>query len=102
MSVTDKELETMTDQHRDYLRRVMKMAWDFARAEPGRAFGDCLRGAWKMMKGLAEAGRHLMRAARGARCVQLSPLLYRSPTANRSPSRWLAYKAARVTAQVGL
>lgn len=91
----------MTTDHREMLRSIMRTAWDFARAEPGRPFGDCLRGAWKMIRGLREAGARLMRKARGARCVQLTPLLYRSPTVNRSPSRWGAYKAARMTARLG-
>ena len=91
----------MTTDRRNFLRSIMRVAWDFRRADPGRVFADCLRGAWSMMRGFQEAGAKLMRKARGARCVQLTPLLYRSPTVNRSPSRWAAYKAARTTARVG-
>jgi len=31
-------------------RSVMLMAWGLFRADPARAFGDCLRGAWKLIK----------------------------------------------------
>jgi hypothetical protein len=91
----------MTTDRRNFLRSIMQTAWDFARAEPGRAFADCLRGAWKMIRGLREAGKRLMRAKGRARVLQLSPMLYRSPTANRAGSRYAAFKAAYTTAQVG-
>jgi hypothetical protein len=92
----------LTTDRRDFLRRVMLTAWDFHRAEPGRAFGDCLHGAWNVIRALRQAGRALMRAKGRARVLQLSPMLYRSPTANRAGSdRYAAFKCAYTTAQLG-
>jgi len=94
----------MTDDRRNLLRSIMKTAWDFARSEPGRPFGDCLRGAWKIIRAFRKPSRltqALSRAAKSGTCVRFSPMLYRSPTANRARSRWHGYKAAYLTAQIG-
>ena len=95
----------MTTSQRNFLRSIMQTAWEFHRAEPGRAFADCLRGAWKIITGLHRSGAALMKAKGAAEGLQLSPLLYRSPTVNanrgRPYGRWHAYKAARTTARVG-
>jgi hypothetical protein len=42
---------------------VMSLAWSFKREEMDRAFADCLRGAWKMIKGLTKAVAKLFNAA---------------------------------------
>jgi hypothetical protein len=42
---------------------VMSLAWSFKREEMGRAFADCLRGAWKMIKGLTKAVAKLFNGA---------------------------------------
>ncbi len=92
----------MMADRRAFLRRIMITAWDFARAEPGRAFAECLRGAWKVIRSLHKSGRALMRAKGSARVLQLSPILYRSPTVNRFGSdRRAAFGAAYTTAQLG-
>ena len=62
-------------------RSVMLLAWSFRRAEADRAFADCLRGAWKMIKGLAKAATKLKaRAGRNSSRLAFSPSLIRSPT----------------------
>lgn len=64
-------------------RDVMRLAWSAQRAEPARAFADCLRGAWAMIKGLAKsAARLLARAKRSGGRINFSPSLARSPTTN--------------------
>jgi hypothetical protein len=80
----------MTTDRRAFLRSVMKAAWQLAGEDRRRRFADCLRDAWRFLK-------RTLRAP----VAQLSPLLYRSPTVNRSRSRYGAYKAAYVTARVG-
>lgn len=42
----------MNAQRRNQLRSIMQMAWSFLRSEPGRAFADCLRGAWKFIRNM--------------------------------------------------
>ena len=88
-------------------REIMLQAWAFQRAEPSRAFGDCLRGAWKLVRGLASAAKKLLRLARrsGGR-VCLSSSLIHTPigaaTATaRHPGR-ADWRAARTTGRLGV
>ena len=62
------------------LREIMLTAWEFRRDEPARTFADCLRGAWKFVRGMKTATAKLMRRARrsGGR-VAFSASLIRSP-----------------------
>ena len=94
----------MSPTRRASLSRLMTMAWDFRRSEPGRAFADCLRAAWKLTKGLAkEAARFRAKAAGGH--VRLSPSLISSPirraTAGQRYGRARDFQAAYITARVG-
>jgi hypothetical protein len=71
-------------------RSVMNTAWSFKRSEPARAFAECLRGAWKIIKRLARSAASLMaRARRNGGRLNLSPSLIRSPsTAQFAGSRF--------------
>jgi hypothetical protein len=97
----------MPDSRRAHLRGVMKLAWDFQRAEPGRPFADCLRGAWKLTKGLERDAQAFAQRLKGAngRHVQLSPSLIRSPIQRSLSGQRFAgardYSAARFTARLG-
>ena len=86
-------------------RSVMLMAWDAKRAEPGRAFADCLRGAWALTKRLGGFARKLAAKAKGAKALQLSPSLIRSPiervTRRNRYGRMDDFRAAYLTAVVG-
>ena len=87
-------------------RQVMLTAWSFRRAEPARPFSDCLRGAWKMIKRLAEDMTAFARRARGCTGhVQLSPSLIRSPIQRSLTGTRYAgssdYRAARLTGRLG-
>ena len=90
----------MTTDRRAFLRTVMLTAWDFARAEPGRPFGDCLRGAWKIIRGLARAGRALVKSAKSSPTGLTQSPIARSLRGRRH-GRWHAYKAAYLTARLG-
>jgi hypothetical protein len=48
-------------------RRVMNVAWSFRREEPTRSFADCLRGAWKWIKGMAKTAAHFMARVKRSR-----------------------------------
>jgi len=96
----------MDDKRRAALRSIMGMAWDFKRAEPGRAFSDCLRGAWKLSKRLAAEATRLKRVARrSGNALRFSPALYSSPifsaTSRQPKGRYADYKAAYTTARLG-
>lgn len=95
----------MTTAHRNRLRSIMTLAWSFRRAEPTRAFADCLRGAWAYCRRLAEAAGNLMARAKGARRLDFSPSLIRSPIQNATRGqrfgRWADHKAAYLTSRLG-
>ena len=94
---------TVTNANR---RSIMLMAWDAKRSEPGRAFADCLRGAWAFARRMAKAAASFMRKARkaGGR-VQLAPAMIRSPIARTVNGRRAGaqrdFEAALITARVG-
>ena len=48
-------------------RNVMLIAWSFRRAEAGRSFADCLRGAWAWIKNMTKAAPKLARRLRRSR-----------------------------------
>lgn len=87
-------------------RQIMQTAWGFRRDEPARAFADCLRGAWKFVRGMAKAAAAFVRRARrsGGR-VALSPSLTQSPiqraTATMPHHRRTDFSAAYLTASIG-
>lgn len=96
----------MDDKRRAALRSIMGMAWDFKRAEPDRAFADCLRGAWKLSKRLDAEGARLRRLAqRSGGALRFSPALYSSPvfraTRRQAKGRYADYKGAYTTARLG-
>lgn len=94
----------MTEANRTR-RSVMLMAWDAKRAEPTRAFGDCLRGAWALNKRMAKAAAKMLARAAGAKVLRLSPSLIRSPlqrvTRGQRFGRYADFQAAYTTAVVG-
>ena len=51
----------------DTRRNVMRLAWSFCRADAGRSFADCLRGAWAWIKNMAKAAPRLVRRLRSSR-----------------------------------
>ncbi len=62
-------------------RSVMNIAWSAKRAEPARAFADCLRGAWKWVKASAKhAAKFMAKARRNGGRVNFSGSLIRSPS----------------------
>ncbi len=69
----------MTDTRRNYLRRIMGLAWDLFRSDPTRTFADALRGSWKFIRATAKASQAFRARSRGARHVMLSPSLIHSP-----------------------
>jgi hypothetical protein len=87
-------------------RDVMLMAWSFSRDEPGRAFGDCLRGAWKLTKGLAKSAAKFMTQARrhGGR-INFSASLIQSPIERSLTGQpyalWQARQASITTSRLG-
>jgi len=91
--------------HRIRCRNVMNVAWSFRRAEPGRAFADCLRGAWAWTKRMAATARDFMATARTASRIDFSPSLIKSPIGNVTRSRrfgrWQDHKAAYLTSRMG-
>ena len=96
----------MTDHRKSTLRSIMITAWSFRRSEPTRAFADCLRGAWRMIKRLDRATcKFLQRAQKVGGVVRLSPDLTRSPIrSSLSGTRYAgrkAYQAAYHTAWLG-
>jgi hypothetical protein len=84
-------------------RNVMLMAWSFKRSEPGRTFADCLRGAWRFSKRMAETAAAFMRRARAAGGqVRFTRSLIRSPLARKlGPGSRADYAASYTTAVVG-
>ena len=86
-------------------RSIMLMAWDAKRTEPARTFADCLRSAWTLTKRLGGFARKLAAKAKGAKVLQLSPSLIRSPlqrvTRRERYGRYADFKAAYTTAVVG-
>jgi hypothetical protein len=92
----------MTDARKAELRSIMLMAWEFhriaKRAGEDRSFGDSLRGAWKMRRGLKEAASKFKR--RGL--VRLSPDLIKSPIARVTGLNSQAdFRGAYLTARFG-
>lgn len=92
----------MTPERKARLRNIMRMAWDFyrtARRElEDRTFSDCLRGAWALSRGLAEAARRLA----NRKHLRLSSSLIRSPIARASGTNRLRdFNAAYLTARIG-
>ena len=73
----------MSLEHRDRLRGVMRVAWDFFRTakrqQEDRSFGDCLRGAWKLLNGL----RELVKSLAGVKHLRFSESLIQSPISRR-------------------
>ena len=70
-------------------RSVMNVAWAFKRAEPARAFADCLRGAWKTVKALAkDAAKFMARVRRGGGRVSLASTASSPSTARLSGQRY--------------
>jgi hypothetical protein len=57
----------MTTARRAELRQIMQIAWSFLRADAGRAFADCLRGAWAWVRKMAKAGPTLAKRLRRSR-----------------------------------
>ena len=86
-------------------RSVMLTAWGFRRSEPTRPFADCLRGAWAFIKKMDGYARKLATKARGAKVLQLSPSLIRSPiqrtTRGQRYGAYEDFRAAYTTAVVG-
>ena len=92
----------MTEAKRANLRRIMLMAWEFyrtaKRAAEVRTFSDCLKGAWKMTRGLRDAAAQI----RGVKSLRFSRNLIRSPIARAHGERSLRdFPGAYVTAQLG-
>ena len=92
----------MNHTHRLRLSSVMKMAWTFyrdaRRNAENRPFADCLTGAWKLNRGLAEEAKKL----RGVEFLRLSRELISSPIARAHG--WNSYRdfhGALITAQLG-
>ncbi len=87
-------------------RTVMLMAWASRRAEPTRTFADCLRGAWRWVKGMAaDAARIMKRARKAGGVIRYSSDLTKSPIkrsliGNRGAGT-TAYTAAYHTAWIG-
>ncbi len=87
-------------------RLIMLTAWSFRGAEPERSFSDCRRGAWKMIKRLAEELTGFGQRVRGHNGhVQLAPTLIRSPIRRSlTGSRHAGasdYSAAYLTGRLG-
>ncbi|MDI1365810.1 MAG: hypothetical protein PSX79_13285 [bacterium] len=90
-------------------REVMELAWDLFRSALGtadaRSFADALKGAWRYMKKMATWQPPKWARGSGARTVQLSPTLYRSPIARALQGQAYAsnkaHKAAYMTARLG-
>lgn len=61
---------------------AMVWAWDARRADPSRAFADCLRGAWKWIKKLDKSAAKLRARIRRFGRLDLSRSLIRSPASN--------------------
>jgi hypothetical protein len=82
-------------------RSVMNIAWASKRSEPARAFADCLRGAWKFVKGMAAAAAKMMAKARraGGR-LNLSPSLIRSPSTSRLSGQPFGRDRDRIAGQM--
>lgn len=95
----------MTDTRRSYLRRIMGLAWDLFRSDPGRTFADALRGAWKFIRGMAKTAAAFRSRACGARHIMLSPSLIRSPNERATSTQFRAgdadRHAARITSRIG-
>lgn len=95
----------MTTARRNSLRSIMATAWSFRRSEPGRAFADCLRGAWKLAKGMAKAAAKLVaRAAKSGGSIRFNDLTQspvRRALAGQRYAGRRAFVAARTTAFVG-
>ena len=94
----------MTIDRRNFLRNVMELAWNFARADRSRTFANCLRGAWRMATNIRAAAQELLfRADRNGR-LWLAPVGY-SPVARalsaRPHRRVDAQRAGYLTAQIG-
>lgn len=92
----------MTDERKGDLRRIMHMAWDFFRTAKRslqvRSFGDCLKGAWSMSRGLAAAAARMPKRGHW----RLSRDLTRSPIRRALGSDRLGdFNAAYLTARIG-
>lgn len=95
----------MTTAHRNHLRSIMSLAWDFRRSEPARAFADCLRGAWSWTKRMTQTARDFAAKARCASRIDFSPSLIRSAIGNATRGQryggWADHKAASLTSRLG-
>ncbi len=101
----------MTTERREYLRRIMRLAWGLYRSDLDsthpRTFSDARSGAWRWIRG--EAAR-MVEAAAWARKIkarggQLSPELIRSPIRRSLTGQGCVgardYHAAYTTARLG-
>ena len=83
----------------------MRIAWSFRREEPARAFADCLRGAWALLRKLGVVARKLTAKVRPGQVLRLSPSLTRSPlqrtTARNRYASQDDFRAAYLTASLG-
>jgi hypothetical protein len=69
-------------------RTVMLLAWGSFRSNTGVAFADCLRRAWRYIKGIGKAP---------VRHIRFSPSLIRSPLGRRLGSFTTADRTAAYT-----
>jgi hypothetical protein len=85
-------------------RSVMRMAWASYRAEPSRPFADCLAGAWRFTKRMAEWAAQNVRKWKRAGRVQFGDLTQSPVKASLRGQLYAgrkAFGAAYVTALVG-
>ena len=87
-------------------REVMLTAWYLKRDEPTRPFSCCLKGAWKMSKGISKEMTKIQRRMdRGMRHLRLSSSLGRSAiqrsTAHDQYGRVIDHHAAYTTSTFG-
>jgi hypothetical protein len=90
----------MTTERREQLRRIMRQAWYAFRAEPARAFADCLRGAWafcKRMDAYYASGRSVFA---GDGHVHLKPV-WRSPIARSHGRTLTGFHTAAMAGRLG-
>lgn len=93
----------MTNARRTQLRSIMTMAWSFFRSDPGRGFGDCLRGAWKFVRNMDAFAKRASWGKRRRKVCFNSPI--QSPTDNSlrgtAYSRTEAADRSRLTSALG-
>ena len=87
---------------REKASAAMKVAWEIYREDQRqgtpRAFGECLKASWKLLRKLRQAARALPPPADAVYRKRKSP----SPFQQAGPSKALArFKAAYLTAKIG-